>query len=270
MEFLNDLISNLQSYYNYIVAVTPKLALALLILAIAWFIATRVKLFAGRRLKTRLDDPLLAEFISNLIKVLLIIVGFLMMLRIVGLSGVAGSILAGAGISAFIIGFALKDIGENFLAGILLAFKRPFSVGDIIESNGVKGKVQALNLRDTQIKSDGREIYIPNALLIKNPLINYNRGGYLLQDFTVGLEYGSDYDKAIALVEQILEKSVDVTDKSHKNTVVISGIIGTAPQLNVRYWVRTEGLLSDGKTRSKILIQILNTLKNEGFNVKKD
>lgn len=169
-----------------------------------------------------MQDPLLATFIANLLKAILIIIGFLFMFRVIGLTGVAQSILAGAGISAFIIGFALRDIGENFLAGILLAFKRPFSVGDIIETNGVKGKVEALNLRDTQIRSASKNIYIPNALLIKNTLINFNSDGYLLQDFSIGLEYGSDYRKALDLITEVLKKDSEIVDKDYFNSAVVS------------------------------------------------
>ncbi|RZJ65586.1 MAG: mechanosensitive ion channel [Flavobacterium sp.] len=269
-EFINDLLKNLESYYNKIVDVTPKLLLALIVIVLAWMIAARVKMFADVRLKKRMHDALLATFIANLLKAVLIIIGFFIMFRIVGLTSIASSILAGAGISAFIIGFALKDIGENFLAGILLAFKRPFSVGDIIESTGVKGKVIALNLRDTQIKSDGKDIYIPNAVLIKNTLINYNRGGFLLQDFTVGLEYGSDYNKAIALVKSVLEAENDIVKEGFKNVVVISGIVGAAPQLNVRYWVKTDSMFSDGRIRSEVLIAIFTILKENGFVIKKE
>jgi len=267
-EFIDDLVKNLKSYYTQIVDVTPKFLLALVVIVIVWLIAARVKMFANNKLKTRMHDPLLATFIANLIKVVLLVIGVFLMFRIIGLNTMASSLLAGAGISAFVIGFALKDIGENFLAGILLAFKRPFSVGDIIESNGVKGKVLALNLRDTQIVSDGKDIFIPNALLIKNTLINYNRGGFLLQDFTVGLEFGSDYRKAISMIKQLLNEDHSVTD--HENTVVLSGIIGTAPQLNVRYWVETDEKISDGRVRSEILIKILEALKENGFVVKKD
>ena len=157
-EFFNDIIDHLNSYYSKIVDITPKLLLAILVLLASWIVASRIRTFADRRLKRRMDDRLLASFIANLINAILIIIGVLLMFRLIGLTGVVSSILAGAGITAFIVGFALKDIGENFLAGILLAFKRPFSVGDIIESNGVKGKVVALNLRDTQIKSDSKNI----------------------------------------------------------------------------------------------------------------
>ncbi len=268
-QFIQDLIKNLESYYNKIVDVTPKFILAIVVIVIVWLIASRVRIFADNRLKRRMHDPLLATFIANLIKAVLLILGVFLMFRIIGLSTMATSLLAGAGISAFVIGFALKDIGENFLAGILLAFKRPFSVGDIIESNGVRGKVIALNLRDTQIKSDGKDIYIPNALLVKSTLINYNRGGFLLQEFTIGLEFGSDYRKAISLIKDILKADTTVTD-GRENVVVISGITGTAPQLNARYWVQTDDKMSNGKIRSEILIKVFDSLKDNGFVIKKD
>nr|WP_315246466.1 mechanosensitive ion channel domain-containing protein [uncultured Flavobacterium sp.] len=266
--FLKDVFKHLEGYYYNIVDLTPKFILAILVILIAWFIASRVGLFAGNRLKARMHDRLLATFIARLIKSVLIIIGILIMFRIIGLDGIAKSMLAGAGISAFVIGFALKDIGENFLAGILLAFKRPFSVGDIIESNGVKGEVINLNLRDTEVKSDSKIIYIPNALLIKNTLINYNSAGYLLQTFTVGLEYGSDYNRAIELVKEVLEHHDDVTDKDHNDSAVITDITAAIVQLNIRYWVQTGTGSNKAENRSKIISEVLNVLKENGFVLK--
>jgi small conductance mechanosensitive channel len=267
-DFFRDIIQHVEGYYHSLVDITPKLLLAILVILISWFIASRIKGFTDRKLKVRMHDPLLAAFIANLIKAVLIIIGFLFMFQVIGLNGVAQSVLAGAGISAFIIGFALKDIGENFLAGILLAFKRPFSVGDIIESNGVKGKVAALNLRDTQIKSDSKNIYIPNALLIKNTLINFNSEGYLLQDFTIGLEYGSDYRKALELITEVLKKDSEIVDKEYSNSAVVSGITGNTIQINIRYWVQTDLLVSDGKHRSEIVMKVADALKENDFNIK--
>lgn len=267
-EFFNDIIDHLNTYYNTIVDITPRLLLAIVILLVSWFIASRIRTFADRRLKRKMDDRLLASFIANLINVILIIVGVLVMFRLIGLTGVVSSILAGAGISAFIIGFALKDIGENFLAGILLAFKRPFSVGDIIESNGVKGKVVALNLRDTQIKSDSKNIYIPNALLIKSTLINYNSEGYLLQDFNMGLEFGSDYNKALELIKSVLKEDEEITNQGYSNSAVVAGINGSTIQINVKYWVKTDLIVSDGKHRSEIVIKVSEILHDNGFVIK--
>ncbi|MCE3295755.1 MAG: mechanosensitive ion channel protein MscS [Crocinitomicaceae bacterium] len=267
-DFFRDVAHQIEGYYKALVAITPKFLLAVAVILISWIIASRVRAFADVRLKKRMKDTLLASFIANLIKAVLIIIGVLIMCRIIGLNGVAKSLLAGAGISAFIIGFALKDIGENFLAGILLAFKRPFTVGDIIESNGVKGKVVMLNLRDTQIRSDGKDIFIPNALLIKNTLMNYNRGGRLLQEFTIGLEYGSDYNRAMELIREILTDDEQVTDNNYQNTAVVSNVTGLVVQLNIRYWVKTSGLSTDGKIRSGIIVKIMEALKKEGIVLK--
>lgn len=268
--FFKDLLHNIETYYKSLVRVTPKILVAFIVVVLIWFLAARLKLFADKRLKKRLHDPLLATFLANLLKALLIVAGIFLMFRIIGLTSLASSVLAGAGISAFVIGFALKDIGENFLAGILLAFKRPFTVGDIIETNGVKGKVISLNLRDTQVKSDGRDIFIPNALLIKNTLVNYNRGGYLLQDFTIGLEYGSDYRAAIAIAKKIINDQDEIELDGYQNIVVISGVIGTAALLNVRYWVKTDNMIADGRIRSEVLIKTLEQLKSSGFVIKKE
>jgi small conductance mechanosensitive channel len=269
-EFFNDIINYIENYYYAAVKITPKLILAIIVFIIAWFIASKVHQFSGNRLRKRMRDPLLANFIARLFKSILLIIGVLCVLRIIGLTGIAQTLLASAGISAFIIGFALKDIGENFLAGILLAFKRPFKIGDMVETNGVKGKVMALNLRDTQIMSDGKDIFIPNALLIKNTLINYNSGGYLLQDQIIGLDYGSDYQRAIDLITDVLSDIEEVTNDSRSNSAVVTALNGTAVQILVRYWVKTDLELSNGRTKSKVLIAILQALKKEGFVLKKE
>lgn len=266
--FVQDIFKHLETYYYSIVDLTPKFILAVVVILVSWFIATRVGIFAGNRLKVRMHDRLLATFIARLIKSVLIIIGLLFMFKIIGLDGIAQSMLAGAGISAFVIGFALKDIGENFLAGILLAFKRPFSIGDIIESNGVKGEVINLNLRDTEVKSESKIIYIPNALLIKNTLINYNSAGFLLQTFTVGLEFASDYNRAIELVKEVLERNDDVTDKDHNDSAVITDVTAAVVQLNIRYWVQTDKATNKAENRSKIISEVLNALKENEFVLK--
>jgi len=266
--FFQDVYKHLEGYYYSLVDLTPKLILAIVVVLISWFIASRIGLIADTSLKKRMHDRLLATFIARLIKSILLIIGILIMFRIVGLNGIAKSMLAGAGISAFIIGFALKDIGENFLAGILLAFKRPFSIGDIIESNGVKGQVITLNLRDTEIKSDSKIIYIPNALLIKNTLINYNSAGFLLQTFTVGLEFGSDLNKAIALVKEVLKNNDQIEDKDHDDSAYITDVNAGIAQLNIRYWVTTGKNTNNSENRSKIITEVLNTLKENGFVLK--
>ncbi|RZJ35913.1 MAG: mechanosensitive ion channel [Flavobacterium sp.] len=270
-KFTTDILQHIESYYNWLVATTPKLILAIIAMVASWFIASKLQQLTGRKLKKKMHDPLLALFISRLFKILVLVFGIVLVLRIVGLTGIATSLLAGAGISAFIIGFALKDIGENFLAGIILAFKRPFSVGDIIEIDGIKGIVVSLNLRDTQVTWSGKNIFIPNGNLINNPLINFTRLGVQSQDFMIGIEYGCDYDKAIELIAEVVKKTPGVLcDETHEASVNVSDVSINSVTIDIYYWVSTTYAPGSVKVRSDVIIAVLKTLEKNGFNIPKN
>jgi small conductance mechanosensitive channel len=114
----------------------------------------------------------------------------LITLYLLGLNSFTNKVLAGAGLLAFVIGFALKDIGENFLAGIILAFKSPFKLDDLIEVNNIIGFVKDINIRETHIKTpDGKDVFLPNSIILKNPMFNYTIDGFLRYEFVVGIAY---------------------------------------------------------------------------------
>ena len=112
-----------------------------------------------------------------------------MALNVLGFSGIVGSLVGAAGVSAFIVGFAFKDIAENFLAGVILAFNRPFHIDDTVQIKDLVGHVVALNLRTTLMRTfDGKHIFLPNSMVLKEPLINYTRDGDLRMDFLLTVE----------------------------------------------------------------------------------
>ncbi len=260
---MHDIRLELINYYDGIVAATPKVLLAIVVLVAAWFVARQVRNFSDKRLKKQMEDPLLAEFLSTLIRTVVFIIGLSLCFKILGLSGITASILAGAGITAFIIGFALRDIGENFLAGILMAFKRPFRVGDFVETGNIKGRVLALSIRDTQLKTpDGKDVYVPNANIIKNPLINYTIDGFLRFDFVVGLPNGSEYRKAMKVIEQAVESVEGVLRKRKKTAVVISGIAPGRLDVTVSFWIDTFVTKeSSDVVRSKVILRTQDALE---------
>lgn len=88
-------------------------------------------------------------FILSIISLLLTIILFAICLGVLGFDDVTNKILAAAGLTTFIIGFALKDIGENFLTEILMVFQRPFRIGDLIQIDNIKRRVNEMNLRST-------------------------------------------------------------------------------------------------------------------------
>ncbi len=260
---LKDIWQELHKYYDGFIEITPKLLMAFLILILAWILARQVRKISDRKLKNQMEDPLLAEFLATMIRSVIFIIGLLLAFKTVGFGGITTSILAGAGITAFIIGFALRDIGENFLAGILMAFKRPFRVGDFVESGNLKGKVVALNIRITQIKTpDGKDVYIPNANIIKNPLINYTIDGFLRFDFLVGIPQGSDYKKAMQIIEETVINVQGVIKKRRTTTVNISGISPGRLDIIVSFWIDTFAVKKEAeKIRSEVILAVQEALE---------
>lgn len=262
MEFLNI---NWDEAYD----VLKILGVSLAILLGFYFLARFLQKVLRSRLLIRMDDPLLANFLSVLFRSVVILIGFLVVFRFVGLTGVVSGLLAGAGITAFVIGFALKDIGENFLAGILLAFKRPFRVGDVVDIQGIRGKVLTLNLRDTQIKTaDGKDVFIPNAQIIKNPLINFTIDGFLRYDFIVGLDYGSEYRKAIEIILKAIPQVEGVLSEMKKPNVWVSDLAESTLNLQVTFWVDTfDRKINDMTIKTHVIFQVLEALEKAGFNL---
>lgn len=155
-----------------------------------------------------------------------------MFLKVAGLGDAASSLLAVAGVSAFIIGFAFKDIGENFLAEVVRAFNRPFTIGDVIETNVIIGTIKSMTLRVTLVKTfDGKGAYIPNALILKNPLKNYTLDGFLRYDCQLDLNYDADFSGATELIFSTLRKIPGILQEIKQPDVTISSMDGNCMTL---------------------------------------
>ncbi len=265
--FFEDLTENLRSYYDGFVAILPKLALAILLFTILFFVANQSKRIVNNNLTKRMDDPLLARFLARMVKTAIVIIALLIVMRIVGLTDVAAGLLTGASVSAIVVGFAFKDIGENLLAGIMLAFNRPFRVGDTVELDGHTGTVVALDMRVTRIKTfDGKDVYIPNASVIKNPVVNFTIDGFLRQEFDIGLDYGEDVSKAKSIILDTLQ-NINGLLKKDKAPNVIIGSLGTSTlNLTVQYWLDTfDKNVSGAQVKVEAVSKVIKALDDAGF-----
>lgn len=264
---LKDLWQHILGYYDNIVALLPKLGIALIVFIALLFAASAAQRLTKRRLTARMDDLLLAKFIARLTSNAIIILAIMMVLKIIGLGNLATGILSTAGLGAFIIGFAFKDIGENFLAGVVLAFKRPFRIGDTVELNGHAGVVVTLNLRDTQIKTfDGKDIFIPNALVVKNPVVNYTIDGFLRLDFTIGLDYGSNIGQAIQVILDTVNRVPGTLKDGKAPSVAIGQLAPSTLNLKVFFWIDTfDKNISGNKLKNEAIEKTLEALGQAGF-----
>jgi small-conductance mechanosensitive channel len=122
------------------------------------------------------------------------------------------ALLAGLGIGALVIGFALNEIIENWVSGLLIFSGKTYKIGDIIQVGNLKGVVKAINLRTTVLKTyDRNEIIIPNSLLLKEKIINLTSGGKeVVSNVIFYIDYVFDVEKAKAAIESVVRSDPNV------------------------------------------------------------
>jgi small conductance mechanosensitive channel len=249
--------------------VTTGIVLLLVFLTIGWLL----KRLFERRISRRIHDKLLTQFVGRMVFLIFFLMGLVSFLSRLGLARAAGGLLAGAGVSALILGFAFRDIGENLLSGVFLALGRPFRIGDIIQVEGHQGRVRGLTLRNTHIRThDGRDIFIPNASLIKSPLINFTRDGLMRHDFTIGLDYGSDLRQAYEHILKVLYESTDISQEEDiRPFVVIDQFASSTLVLRIYFWINTNDFLGSISTlKSNVMLKVYEALVAAGVNMPAD
>lgn len=261
-----EINQSLNGYWQDFLQALPRIAFAILLLLITWLIAKQISRLAKAKLTTKAHDPLFGSFVANLIKYGLIICCVILFLHVLGLTGIAGGLMAGAGVSALILGFAFKDIAENFLAGIILAFDRPFRLNDTVRIGEQIGHIITLNFRTTHIKTfDEKDVFIPNSKIIKETLVNLTRDGMIRLDFLLGIAYEDDICKALELIVRTTKGIEGVIMEKEPFTVVEEMATSTV-NIRVFFWTRTDdykkGVLI---TKSTVITQVKEALIQAGF-----
>lgn len=268
-----ELFEPLSQLRNQLIEKFPSIFWGLVSFALLIFLGILLRRLVQNRLRKRIDDVLLINFIGRIILIFFVILGLIFFLNAIGLGTAAGSLLAGAGVSAIILGFAFKDIGENFIAGFFLAFSRPFGVGDLIEVEGVKGTVRSMSFRTTHIRTfDGQDIFLPNAMLVKNPLSNYTRDGLLRYKFVLGIDYGDNIGKAMQVVISALKKKVELEQTPGLEPFIMIENFGTSTvNLGIYYWInsvkQTKGVIV---LKNEAMAAGLEALMSAGFSLPAD
>ncbi len=262
------ILESLRSEWLDLLRASPRLIAALLLFAFVLLLGR----LAGRGLKLALSRAKFPQthqdFFRKLVIWVFAFIGFSMSLNVVGLKGVAAGLLTGGGITAVVLGFAFREIGENFLAGFFLAFSRPFRIGDLIQTGDLEGVVKGIELRSTHIRSaDGRDIFVPSSQLFKNPLINFTLDGQRRLEFNIGIDYRDDSEKASSIMLSEINKDPDVL----ADPAPFAGISKLAEpyvELVAMFWIDTFKEGNDVRvTRSRLMGACRRALLAAGYTV---
>ncbi len=265
---MDKVVSSLTEAWQNLAAFSPRLLGAILVLVVAYALGR----YVGKGVTSLLRRTSLANIHEGFFKTLSIaialFIGLVIALNVLGLEKMAVSVLAGGGVTAIVLGFAFREIGENFLAGIFLAFSRPFKKGDVIRTEEVEGKVQDIELRYTHLRTDdGSDVYVPSSQLFGKPLINYTKDGLRRISFSVGIDYVNDTKSACALLQDTVSNVPGVLDEP-KAGAYLHALSAQFVEIQVFFWINVFDKSSDElAVKTEVLDSCRKALLEAGYTV---
>ena len=241
----------------------PQLILALLVLLFAsWisrFIANRLHL-----IKVRSQNPYMSGLLRTIVRTVIMLIAVLIALDLIGLTSVVGAVLGSAGVVGLVLGFAFREIAENYIAGILLSVRRPFEPGDHVMIENREGKVISVNSRATVLMTlDGNHLQLPNSLVFKSVVLNYSKNPKRRFDFGMLIDSGQSIRESQTLAMAAIMQIEGVLDEpSPAWTVVEFGAAGI--QLRFYGWV-DQRETDIGKVRSEAIRRVKSAFADAGI-----
>ena len=220
---------------NLLVVWGPKLVGAILALIIGLWLANMITSGLIRRMEKNEVDPSLRPFLKSLVSTLLKILVVVSVLGMVGIQ--MTSFIAILGAAGLAVGMALSGTLQNFAGGVMILIFKPFKVGDVIEAQGYTGAVNAIQIFNTILKTpDNKTVIIPNGGLSTSSMVNYSTEPTRRVDWTFGIAYGDDIDKAKQVLSELLTSNEKVL-QDPAPFIELGELADSSVNFTVRAWV---------------------------------
>lgn len=216
-----------QSFLDSAIQFGLKVLAALVIYLIGAWIIRRVRKVLERIFQRKKTERTLASFVCSLVTIILTVLLIVITISTLGIDTTSFAALLAAGGMA--IGMALSGTVQNFAGGIMILAFKPFKAGDFIEACGYKGVVMEVNIVNTKIlTTDNRVVILPNGTLSNGTIDNYSAQSLRRVDIEVSVAYGSDADKCIDTIQEILAADERIlTSKDERPPVRGEGAVNT-------------------------------------------
>lgn len=212
-----------------------KILVAILIYWVGKFLIDLLYKVVKNTLEHRNVDASINTFLLSLIRMVMM---FVLIITIIGVLGINTSsfvaLFASAGVA---IGMALSGTLQNFAGGVMILLFKPYKVGDWIDAAGVSGGVKEIQIFNTILTTaDNKTIIIPNGKLSNDTITNYSKAGTRRVDWSFGIAYGDDYDKAKAVLTQFINDDKRIM-QNPAPAIVLDQLADSSIQIVVRAWV---------------------------------
>ncbi|MEO5979053.1 MAG: mechanosensitive ion channel family protein [Chryseolinea sp.] len=199
------IVEKLERWLTASVKLLPNLTVAVITVVAGYFVAKLVRRIAYKlTLKISHSDSV-SGVVSGILQTLTMVIAATIALGVLNLDTVVSSLLAGVGIVGLALGFAFQDLSSNFISGLFMAFKRPFEIGDQVETNAFTGTIHDIRLRDTTLyTTQGLHVIIPNKDIFQKPIINYSRS----ENRRVELDFTVANTTDLAFAESVIRDAI--------------------------------------------------------------
>ncbi len=233
---VDQLIKASQAWVPMIMEYGSRVLLALVTLAVGWWLINRLTVKIGQLLALRKADLALQGFISSLANIILKILLVVSVASMIGIQ--TTSFVAAIGAAGLAIGLALQGSLANFAGGVLILLFRPFKIGDWIEAQSVSGTVDSIQIFHTVLRTgDNKTVIVPNGNLSNGIITNYNRQPTRKVVFDVGVDYEADLQKVREVLLALADDPRVLKDPAP--VVVVTTLGDSAITMSLRVWVDT-------------------------------
>jgi small-conductance mechanosensitive channel len=267
LEPLNILYGQLRDIARDTIELLPQIAVALVVLILGWVVYRLVLWVLGSTLSRSKMRQSLKELINLFAGIVVWTLAIMVAAVIVFPNLTPASILAGLGIGSVAIGFAFKDVFENFLAGVIILFRKKMRIGDHIECEGIEGKVTQIAVRESHIRqTDGQLVIVPNAMLFKNPLTIRTDLDERRVTVICGVAYDEDVDAAREVIEAAVADCDTVRQGERPIQIFAREFNSSSIDFEVTWWTGSTPL-DVRKSRDQVVAKVKRALDDAGIEI---
>ncbi len=262
----NVVLDSVKSMGESFLSQLPNLVIAIVVLFVFWIIVRVARSILNSFFKRiKLRDSLV-ELFRKIVVIMIWVFGLMIVATIVFPNFTPAKILTVVGLSSIAIGFAFKDVFENFLAGILILFREPFQLGDFISCEDMEGFVEEITIRDTNLrKTDGQRIVVPNAMLFTNPVKVRTDKDIRRVTVICGVAYGEDIDECRGVIKKTVE-GLDTVNNSKDVEIFAQEFGASSINFEVTWWTGSSPL-EIRKSRDEVVAAVKRALDDAGIEI---
>jgi small conductance mechanosensitive channel len=263
-----NMVKRLQSWVDQLVVNLPNIVIAILVFILAIIASKYISRLTLRLLEKSSLQRSMKNVIAKLISVMVIIGGLFLILGILDLSKALNTILAGAGVAGLAVGLALQGALANTYSGIVLSYIKQIKFGDWIESNGFEGEVTNIDLRAVTIKQpDNNLVYIPNKLVLENPIKNFSTTAQSRVILNCGVGYSSDLEFVRELVNKTIVENFEAVDNTDEVIFLYKEFGDSSINFETRFWIDSTSALEVARAKTDAMIAIKKAFDANDINI---